>query len=138
MSKKLNIIEAMKMPVGTEFEVEFKDRKKAIIKVLKSTDFTCSKVLAWDGNRRSLANICDTTLDATFIPIQQPVSFMEAIAKGKIIRLDHELVAHGSIKGNLEFITVYLGQTQESEKLKKIFLEGKWYIEESEAKCDEQ
>lgn len=123
--KELNIIEAMKMPIGTEFEVKpsiesctapnmyiHEGKGEAILK-LKNGDF----VLA-----------TESILSATFIPIQQPVSFMEAIISENRIKV---------VIDNWEFSDVYMKPSEMLTRLGnvcdkwriRIIKYGKWYIE---------
>ena len=86
MSKKLTITEALKMPVGTEFEVHYNDGGKAAKKMILKENENERKYLGWiDGN---YLKVFEFLINATFIPIQQPVSFMEAITSGKRIKVD--------------------------------------------------
>ena len=137
MSKKLNIIEAMKMPIGTEFEVVYKDGAIDSIKVtLKAPNGI--KFLEWNSGNIVLAN--NGIIDATFIPIQQPVSFTEAITSGKRIKVD---VTELNEKYDRTILNEYwnnvyisindiLNMLAGASKRNIIILEGKWYIEESE------
>ncbi len=94
MSKDYNILEAIKMPIGTEFEVMNKNGKiedtKAIL--ISGTDDSANKILAWNGNRNCPLTICDTNLQSKFIVVEKPVSFIEAIkayTNGKNIMCEH-------------------------------------------------
>jgi hypothetical protein len=153
MSKKLNIIEAMKMPIGTLFNIK-------IEKTENTPGFLITNIVL-EGNinekRRAFLNLATDEylnlfsdyLDATFIPVQQPVSFMEAITSGKRIKVDvtelNEKYRNGiyiilnSYWNNVYFtIDVILKMLSEEPKNRnKIILEGKWYIEESEADSNE-
>lgn len=87
LSKKLNIIEAMKMPIGTEFEVILNGENGCVAKILESR-VASKKQLVWDNRANTSIFITDSITDATFIPIQQPVSFMEVIESGKNVELN--------------------------------------------------
>lgn len=81
MSKDYNILEAIKMPIGTEFEVvnengEIEDTKAILI---SGIDDSANKILAWNGCRNYPLIICDTNLQSKFIVVEKPVSFIEAI-----------------------------------------------------------
>lgn len=131
MSKKLNIIEAMKMPIGTEFEVFSTLNRKADVNMILRENENNKKYLEWVDNEP--LKVFEFLMDTTFIPIQQPVSFMEAITSGKRIKCVHdrfskrdkyitisEMFNRMSNSGNYDFIPTLVN-------------EAKWYIEESEA-----
>ena len=87
MSKELNILQAIEMPVGTEFEVIYKNGLKNTIKTVL------------DGNRNFIKESdgyleCTTYnfVTAKFIPIKKPVSFMEAVKSGRRIKVEHNLI----------------------------------------------
>lgn len=145
MSKKLNIIEAMKMPIGTEFEVKpsiesctapnmyiHEGKGEAILK-LKNGDF----VLA-----------TESILSATFIPIQQPVSFMEAIEEGsedkkvKVVMDRITFPKHFTDALNkymtLNEIFKFMSEHLSRVGIRNVIKEGKWYIEESEDDSNER
>ena len=94
MSKDYNILEAIKMPIGTEFEVvnengEIEDTKAILI---SGIDDSANKILAWNGCRNYPLIICDTNLQSKFIVVEKPVSFIEAIkayTNGKDIMCEH-------------------------------------------------
>ena len=94
MSKDYNILEAIKMPIGTEFEVvnengEIEDTKAILI---SGIDDSANKILAWNGYRNCPLTICDTNLQSKFIVVEKPVSFIEAIkayTKGRDIMCEH-------------------------------------------------
>ena len=142
MSKKLNIIEAMKMPVGTEFKIVYEDGLKANTNMILKTDEDDTKHLNWvDG---SCLKVYSFLADAIFIPIQQPVSFMEVVKSGKKCKVEHELVdtdlvvyVNKKISDFNDLDWVLFTLTDNQIDIKTIIQEGKWYIEESEAKCDE-
>jgi hypothetical protein len=141
MSKELNIIEAMKMPVGTEFTM-IRKFSNVPNKVYIDND-TCFR---WKRNDEPFSPYVDNML-ATFIPIQQPVSFMEAIkagSEGKRIKVDvtelNEKYSFGfhcvlnsywnNVYKTINEIFAMLSHTEKCTM--KIIEEGKWYIEESE------
>ena len=134
MSKELNILQAIEMPVGTEFEIVYKNGIKSLIKTVldKSRNF----VTVSDEDLESATHDFVT---AKFIPIQKPVSFMEASKSNKKIRVDlSELDEINNLSGLIkEFKQSYyldeilnrLSQYNSgfcSEAINK----GKWYIEE--------
>ena len=94
MSKDYNILEAIKMPIGTEFEVvnengEIEDTKAILI---SGIDDSANKILAWNGYRNCPLTICDTNLQSKFIKNEKPVSFIEALkayTNGKNIMCEH-------------------------------------------------
>lgn len=89
MSKKLNIIQAMEMSVGTEFRVVDFYEKNKIVKILKNeSDSSCKKYLVWGGSEDFQVNVTETTMAAKFIPIQKPVSFMEVVKSNKRCKVE--------------------------------------------------
>lgn len=143
--KQLNIIEAMKMPIGTEFEVHYDDGGKATGNMILKTGDKGTKYLDWvDGNipLRVFAFLADTT----FIPIQQPISFMEVVNSGRRCKVEHEYVEdirkindlkfvyeHEFKKGDympLNYLVYVLGYNCSQENIQEIINNGKWYLEE--------
>lgn len=139
MSKKLNIIEAMKMPIGTKFEVLKEDGIKDIcnVKIIEALEKKGSKKLVVDNRAYIEIVVSDFISTATFIPIQQPVSFMEIVNSDNNFRVEHKLLEENNIKFEhyVSFSKLFevLSKKLVSEELKKVIKEGKWYIEESEA-----
>ena len=70
MNKELNIIEAVNMPVGTEFEVLFESGRKDGLKVIVS-EVLGSHKLIWEDGKDMRAYGC--TINARFVPVQKPV-----------------------------------------------------------------
>ena len=135
MAKELNILQAIEMPVGTEFEIVYKNGIKSPVKTVldKSKNFII-------GNTEDEEEVASHDfITAKFIPIQKPVSFMEASKSNKKIRVDlSELEGINNLSGLVkEFKQSYyldeilnrLSQYNSgfcSEAINK----GKWYIEE--------
>lgn len=134
MSKELNILQAIEMPVETEFNVVYKNGIKSPIKTVldKNRDFVI-------GIGEESESATHDFITAKFIPIQKPVSFMEAVKSNKKIRVDlSELDGINNLSGLIkEFKQSYyldeilnrLSQYNSgfcSEAINK----GKWYIEE--------
>ncbi|AQS10597.1 hypothetical protein CLOBY_27420 [Clostridium saccharobutylicum] len=138
MSKKLNIIEAMKMPIGTEFEV-----KPSI------GNCSCPNLFLKDGKGEGvLVSVfghsiiaTQSILEATFIPIEKPVSFMEAVAKAKTnrFRIEHELLPKTKLGHTLRstIYTLINHLDLSNDEIVDVILNSKCYIEESEADSDE-
>ena len=125
MNKKLNIIEALNMPVGTEFEVFFKSGRKDDLKVIVSKVLGSHKLI-WEDGKDVKAYGC--TINARFVPVQKPVRFMEAVNSGKRIRVsspEYELINFCTI-GDV----IYKLSLMSEEHMRKVILNGKWYIEE--------
>ena len=144
VSKKLNIIEAMKMPIGTEFEVLLNgDKFGCVAKILK-LEGNSKKQLVWDNRANSSIVLTDSVADAVLIKIQQPVSFMEVVNSDKKCKVDFSNIGlpnHWDARvlkfKNKNYITfgqlMYdLSNTCGTDVLRKIFKEAKWYVEESE------
>ena len=150
MSKELNIIEAVNMPAGTEFEMFSKSGIKETQKVIVS-EVLGSHKLIWEDGRD--VKVYGYTMNAKFIPIQKSVTFMEAVKSGGRIRVEHELIdnfkplmstnylnddylelcCNTLTKGGyleISDLLCSLGYLFGNEKVSKILTEGKFYREE--------
>ena len=159
MSKELNIVEALKMDIGTRFNT---DKKTGIVVIKASSEFEyeldkdklnflSNKFLCWEDNGKKL-ELGNWESELKFIPIQKPLTFMEAIKSGSRIRVEHELIDNFKPVTNLNYLNeVYLelccdkltkGRSLEINDLlwslgylfgngaiSKILTEGKFYIE---------
>lgn len=148
--KGLNIIEAIKMPVGTEFEVIFNGEKienNTMIIYRSLGDKEC-KHIDWKCHPQdTFMKPYDFLINGIFIPIQEPVSFMEAInagLEGKMIKVDltelNEKYSDDEIGtcvlnsywnncwSSIKCIFEMLAKTEKHTN--KIINEGKWYIKE--------
>lgn len=142
--KELNIMVAMQMPIGTEFEVIINGNKYCCVaKILKSKD-TGVKELVWDNRANTQIFITDSILNAKFIPIQNPVNFMEAVEAGltgKYIRVDithlgidiykhDEYVLNPSY--NIEYFSIknIFNMLSNTKYTKEIINDGKWYVKQ--------
>jgi hypothetical protein len=143
--EELNIIEAMKMPVGTEFKVIFNGEKieNNTMIIYRSLGTDKDKHIDWKCHPQdTFMKPYDFLINGIFIPISKPVSFMEAVSNEKnMIKVDIEDMIVGisdDLKEQLrEYNTIgatlyCLSNYFTNESLVKIFQEGKWYIEESE------
>ena len=125
MNKKLNIIEAVNMPAGTEFEVFFKSGRKDDLKVIV-LEVLGSHKLIWEDGKDVKAYGC--TINARFVPVQKPVRFMEAVNSEKRIRVSlpgyklDDFCTIGNALRTLSFTS--------EEYMRKAILNSKWYIEE--------
>ncbi|NFG58161.1 hypothetical protein FC778_05325 [Clostridium botulinum] len=134
LSKELNILQTIEMPVGTEFEVILDGEKYNMNAKITKAKVVGKKQLVWDNRAYIEVVINDSILNAKFIPIQQPVSFMEATEKGNKIKVQHELLESCEMYTHyfyLRDLMYNLSNDFDNNDLKKIFKEGKWYIEES-------
>lgn len=142
MSKKLNIIEAMKMPIGTQFNIE-------IGKTENTPGFTFTKIaIKLFGQTKAFYNLetdkplslFEEYLNATFIPIQQPVSFMEVVNSNKCCKVKYENCDTQFNEGFkcLDTVLYFLSFEYPPSTLREIIKNGKWYIEESEELEDER
>ncbi|MBY6948398.1 hypothetical protein [Clostridium botulinum] len=132
MSKELNIMEAMGMPIGTEFTVVH-DRKGTNIQKATLCINYDNKFLEWESGKK--LNITSDNIFGTFIPIQQPVSFMEAIKasrEGKIIKVDTGTRIYTYYPEDDELCELTAKESNGGLSVYEI-LEGKWYIHEDNA-----
>lgn len=134
MSKELNIIEAMKMPLDTLFDVVFSDGynnqfdNKAVL--------TDKEEIKWIDNEGNTHETCGDKLfiNAKFIPIQKSVTFMEAITQNhyndKTIRceVDDKVYTYKPVQTKTTEIRAI--ETRGGISTEEI-LNGKWYIEEN-------
>ena len=159
MSKELTVQEALKMKVGTRFNTN----KGTGTVVIKSSSefkeelgehewFFSNKFLCWEDSGKKL-ELGDWESELKFIPIQKPITFMEAIKSGGRIRVEHELIDKYkpfinanylnddylelccktlTKGGSLEISDLLwsLGYLFGNEAISKILTEGKFYIEE--------
>ena len=152
MSKELNILQAIEMPVGTEFKVIHDNGRVNGSKAILYMDYDY-KFLKWDDGQ--CLKLTSKNLNSKFIPIQKPVSFMEAIKTGCRLKVDHELI--DKILSNkkeiyfksdsphnmkaikqfinkeymlLDYLFSALGDIFSDSEIEEIILNGKWYIKE--------
>ena len=130
MSKKLNIVEVLNSNVGTEYEATTpKGYKYNCVVVLDEGN----KVLINSKNGTKIDLLNDFIINTKFIPIQKPVSFMEAICSNKRIKVvvpkelnykyrNNERINKDNSAGLKDQNGGYLTPLE--------ILEGKWYIEE--------
>ena len=141
MNKGLNIIEAMEMPIETEFEVWREHCEGKVI--IKKSDYTSvgEKYLYW-SNGKDKVIIGDYILSAKFKVIekqQKPVNFMEVVNSDKKCKVEHELI--DELKDydksidyskfyDFDFLISYLSNDFYGDKLRLIIKEGRWYLGE--------
>jgi hypothetical protein len=125
MSKKLNIIEAMKMPVGTLFEVIHERKGPNATNVILDMDYD-NKFLRWKDGGTIL--MTSDNLFAVFIPIQQPVSFMDVVGSDKRCSVEFDNCMPTRYESFRDIILILIDSYGESG-LKKAIKLGKWYIE---------
>ena len=157
MSKELNILQAIEMPVGTEFKIlnaKKDDKNSAYSKTAIVSVSECnSKILLGDGVDEFGFN--DYIAGLKFEVIQKPLSFMEAVKSGRRIKVEHNLIddiilnkEDGYFRSysshnreaverfrNKEFMSVdllllALGYLFNELEIAKIITDGKWHIEE--------
>lgn len=127
--KELNIIEAMEMPIGTEFCVKNEYGEERNSKIIKATCSEVKKKLVWNDNDNPKVFVTSEIINAKFIPVQKPVGFMEAIISENRIKV---------VIDNWEFSDVYMKPSEMLTRLGnvcdkwriRIIKYGKWYIEE--------
>jgi hypothetical protein len=131
--KKLNIIEAMKMPVGTLFEVYGKHGNKdsRIAKIIEEPTHETEKMLVWDNRAFIKIDITNYIADATFVPIPKSVSFMEIVNSDKRCKVEHEkyITRYDLEYCALDGLLYFLCSEYDDKSIKEIIKEGKWYTE---------
>lgn len=135
---KLNIIEAMKMPIGTEFGVLLSSGNMRDYTVTLKVNHRVKTLISETG---VLVIADESYIGATFIPIQQPVSLMEVVKSKSLCKLEHELLNDYYFFKEFDQLGTILSELSsnyDSDVIKQIFIEGKWYIEESEELEDER
>ena len=152
MSKELNVLQAIEMPVGTEFKVIRDNGKVNGSKAILDMDYYY-KFLKWDDGQ--WLKITSKNLNSKFIPIQKPMSFMEAVKSGCKIKVEHNLIDDVLLNKKdiyfrsdsshnrkalerfrnkefmpLNFLFSALGYLFDNLEIAEIIADGKWYIEE--------
>ena len=151
MNKEFNIIEAVNMPEGTEFEMFSKSGIKKTQKVIV-LEKSGSHKLIWEDGRDVKAY--DDTINARFIPVPKLVSFMEAVGSGHRIKVEHNLIDDAILNKkdiyfrsdsphNRKALEMFrrkefmspnllfsaLGYLFDGSEIAEIVNNGKWYIE---------
>jgi hypothetical protein len=161
--KGLNIIEAMRMPVGTEFKVIFngehiENNTMIIYRSLEGDKGDKDKHMDWKCHPQyTFMKPYDYLINGVFIPIPQPVGFMEVVESNKKCKVEHELMndllnsditlkefnndeleykwfLEYSNKGYLQLnllMDVVMGFFNARE-YKTVIKEGKWYLSDEE------
>ncbi|NFI57000.1 hypothetical protein FDA48_11710 [Clostridium botulinum] len=133
LSKELNILQAIEMPIGTEFEVVYEDgfvfNNGNIVKIING--LRGEKLIWKDDNDEA---ICGRAfINAKFIPIQKPVSFMEAINSGKRIKCMHSRFSKSDIYMSIIKMFEMMSNSTCRDFIPTLINEGKWYVEEDNA-----
>ena len=144
MSKELNILQAIEMPVGTEFKIlnaEKDDKNGAYSKTAIVSVSECnSKILLGDGVDEFGFN--DYIAGLKFEVIQKPVSFEEAICSNRRIKVvvPKELnykykngitcLLNNNWNNKYETVENILKMLAEHKKKEVLIKKCKWYIEE--------
>ncbi|APF21682.1 hypothetical protein [Clostridium butyricum] len=136
--KELNIIEAIEMPIGTEFEVYRYKRDRGFdkCKMITNVYLNENKDICWCGTNEEMPFMVNSTIKAKFIPIQKPISFQEAYYQNKllILELDEEIKEYLAESlddkyRTMEDIVGILRKTLSNRTLIKVLFEGKFYAE---------
>lgn len=87
-----------------------------------------------ENNEKRIIN--KTTLNFDFEEIKEPVSFIEAVESEKRVRVEHPYISQPYEKSELSRDYQYLGAILDilsaawgEDEIRKIILEGDWYIE---------
>ena len=142
-NNELNIIEASNMPCGTEFKILYQNGNIDNWKCKVTGSGTCN-VLSWIHNDESIGGT-QSIINAKFIPIKQkPVSFMDVVKSKEDCRVEHPILDivvateednsyyyEFNNKGYLPLncLLHILGGNLGVKEVKKVILEGKWYLE---------
>lgn len=140
MSKKLNIIEAMKMPIGTLFEVILNGEEFGCVAKILESSVQSKKQLVWDNRANSSIVVTDAISRAIFTPIQQPVSFMEIVKTKRKVKVECDKYFNIDEYRWLHQILQKIIENNygnEDKALNDFITKGKWYIEESEDDSNE-
>ena len=144
MNKELNIIEVMNMPIGSEFESYIDGKSYGRVKIKDSkevySDSKNDKTLNWNSEKDGYnqVTVTDDVVHLKFVQIQKLVTFDEVVNSDKRCRVEHELVDKITGDDEYSFFDSYttfdnyifnLAQELNSEELKKVITEGKWYLE---------
>ena len=159
MSKELNIIEAMHMKLGTEFTIKYRDGYTRRVMLVESNEIGNNnivlKYLDVINNEYNYVDIHRDLVDAKFIPVQKPVSFMRAVESGNRIKVEHNLIDDAILNKkdiyfrsdsphNRKALEMFrrkefmspnllfsaLGYLFDGSEIAEIVNNGKWYIEE--------
>lgn len=114
------------MPIGTEFKVKYKSGHIEPCNV-KLIYRNATKCFEWsDGDD---LRTYDTIINATFIPIYQPVSFMEVLNSNKKCRLEYKEYRIKTEFTTLDYILQTIASCTNCD-LQIVMRDGEWYLEE--------
>ena len=104
------------------------------IGVGRNTPYMVNRAAMWDIEcEREVGNSLLTNVYDEYIIPQEPVSFMDCVNSDKLVRVEHELIPKGGFSSLYRFDVLMFYMTNlGATKLKKVILEGKWYLEEAE------
>lgn len=133
MSKELNIIEAVNMPIGTEFEMIRDGKKERVFLKKDDPEFGQDDILFTDKEDLDSEDTgyfiaYKNFINAKFIPIQKPVSFMEAIEAYKN-GSDIKVKLNGTFRKYKRSDKALIDKDSQPINCYEI-LDGEWYIEE--------
>ena len=158
MIRGLTVQGALKMKVGTRFNTD-KGTGTVIIKASSEFKdelgehewFSSNKFLCWEDSGKKL-ELGDWESELKLIPIQKPLTFMEAVKSGGEIRIEHELIDKYKPLMNTNYLNddylelccntltkggyleisdllCALGYLFRNETVSKILTQGKFYVE---------
>ena len=129
--EELNIIEASNMPYGTEFKVKIDCYYKHddVYRIRDNTKLIAVNTQSGIKFKEytDIEKASKTLINATFIPVQNPVSFMDVVNSGKRCRVEYPNAPDGY--WFLDDMLYWLGSESGSELCAEIIKNGKWYIE---------
>ncbi|NFE85320.1 hypothetical protein FC754_14475 [Clostridium botulinum] len=141
LNKELNILQAIEMPIGTEFEVKFK-KPSIILKdiTLVGNGKRERKTFINSKTNKSLS-LSEDYFNAKFIPLTKPVSFMEALESGKKVKvkcegyfdIDKNYYLISEIFEKIIKVNEVFGENETEKAIKSFVTNGQWYIHEDNA-----
>lgn len=128
MSKKLNIVEAIEMPVGTVFKVITEINVE-----LENVILDNLKRFRYLDNNYEIKNYSNEFIKAIFIPIQKPVTINEVLNSNKLCKIKHKDLYYRNESYYKEYHSLedLLHElTEDYSDARTILRESEWYLQE--------